>query len=237
MSLKTFFPHGVCFAHTPHAYTDHKKVVEIALNLKAVYSVDDKEHNFTSLVVLHLRFDSSPLTPGGEEWEPEVSILNARDLDELHHVPGHGVQIHAGKGHHPRIKTITKHYEANFIKSLNLRDYPFDTQVLTIVITGDNYSLLTHMMDRDANGNPELVAEDDIGPKHPHRYIKSVMDDDALTEWEVLVWDEYKELSKEFGTMVPVISMYEFKDHEHDFGGDENNNHGRLDFHIYVNRR
>ena len=79
-------------------------------------------------------------------------------------------------------------------------------------------------MDRDEQGNP-LLTEDN--GTHPHRYLKSVLDDDSLTEWRVLVWDEYQKLSKEFGTLVPVISKYEFKDHEHDFGG-EDSDHGRL---------
>jgi hypothetical protein len=164
--------------------TDHKKIVEVALNLKAVFSVDDKEHQFVSQVVLHLRFDSTPLNPGDEDWEPEVTILNARDMDEIM-APGTGVAMHAGKGHHGGMKTITKHYggsagtrnsrqqltplyaEASFIKSLNLRNYPFDAQTLTIVLVGDEYSLLCHMMDRREDGEPLLVEDNKT---HPHRY-------------------------------------------------------------------
>jgi hypothetical protein len=213
--------------------SDHKKVVEVALNLKTVYRVDDIEHSFHALLVLHLRYDSSPLVAGGPMWEPEVSILNARDLDEVK-VPLAGIPRPAGKDMHPKMKTLTKHYEASFVKSLNLRAYPFDSQVLTVVLVGDGLSLLTHMVDRDENtGNPLLTEN---GNTHPHRYIKSIMDDDALTEWEVLVAHEHKARSKQFGTLVPIISRYRFQDHEHDFGG-ENTNHGRMDFDIFVHRR
>ena len=78
-----------------------------------------------------------------------------------------------------------------------------------IILTGDNYSLLTHMMDRDATGSPILVRDEDSPTQSPHRYIKAVLDDDALTEWQILVWREYLNLAKEFGTLVPVVSKYE----------------------------
>jgi hypothetical protein len=213
--------------------SDHKKVVEVALNLKTVYSVDDKEHNFHAQVVLHLRYDSTPLSQGGPEWEPLVSILNARDLDEVK-APLSGQTVSAGKEHHAKMRAVTKHYDATFVKSLNLRSYPFDSQILTVVLVGDEFSLLTHMVDRDEKtGNPLLTEN---GNTHPHRYIKSIMDDDALTEWEVLVAPEHKERSNEFGTLVPVISRYQFQEHEHDFGGGDMN-HGRMDFDIFVHRR
>ena len=250
-----------------------KRVVEMSLNLMAVYSVDDIEHEFEALVSVHLRYDPTPTyedtttviydgtnIPDSKlpdnaaalvgkpvsyypDWEPEISMLNAREAEEIEHIPG-GVDESKKKykkGEKMEKKTISKHYEATFIKSLNLKDYPFDSQELEIVIVGDNETYLTHMMDRDDNNNPVTGTTPNEthraeGDAHPHLHLKAVMDDDVLTEWEVLEWKETSDMPVKFGVPVPVVSAYSFKEMLHKSSGEEFTT-TRVEFKVYVNRR
>jgi len=45
------------------------------MNLKAIYAVDDIEHHFIAYIVLHIRYDSTPLPGKMEDFEPQVSFL------------------------------------------------------------------------------------------------------------------------------------------------------------------
>jgi len=140
-------------------------------------------HEFEAMITVKLRYDCTPLDrkktititkekaePGQKPgtfypfWVPSIAVSNARDLSEVDHSPdGEDDDDDDIPGFEefpttPQIRTVTKHYEANFIKSLDLHRYPFDSQELEIIIIGDRKSVLTHMMDRQ-DKNAELVVK------------------------------------------------------------------------------
>jgi len=218
-------------------------------------------HEFEALIIMKLRYDASPW-PGAKpvlitadnakpgqrvgdtyipDWEPNIAVPNARDLDEIDHAPGGDDEEEEEKPTKGGVdmQTSTKHYEATFIKSLDLRTYPFDSQVLEILVVGDKKSILTHWMDRESDGNPKLTTEEEHSHnKHaaPHRYIKAVVDDDVLPEWEVSEWKEFRSEGVQFGVPVPVVCDYEFKEHVH-VADNKNTTNTKLEFRIYVERR
>jgi hypothetical protein len=227
------------------------RIVEIGLNLISIHEVSDNSHTFEGNVLYHLFWDCMPLDPksGAKFFRPWIQVHNIR---EMRHIKNDGMQqlsnsaLEAKVAQHiakcekenpgkpyPPCKVYENHnFVGQFVSLLDLRNFPFDEQALRITVMCNPTSMVTftHRVARDANGNAKTMADG-----KPMRSIKCNLEEDTLSEWNVLLPGGALLEGSKLGRPTPAVSTYEFHEHDPAFSA-EGQIYQRLDFKVWVFR-
>jgi len=122
---------------------DTKRDVEIALNLLALHHVHEKEHFFEANILMHLKWDASPVEENGLPWRPWIGFHNVKDV---HDVRNDAMPQYTKQELHEKVFMLdrsigspapvieSRHFVGKFLNEMALGLFPFDSQELSISI-------------------------------------------------------------------------------------------------------
>jgi glycine receptor alpha-3 len=167
----------------------------------SIENVDSVNETFDADFYLRLEWTdprlaalSSEKIDGGAIWQPQVEVVNSRDMqkpwDPYFQFPGAG-----------RVCLLSR-FHGTFAAPLDLHDFPFDRQVLPIAIESSTFTA-PEMLFGDS-GHRQRKERDWVAPVRP----EEVLGDSArLPEWK-LESIQVRELDKYYGFVDASFSRY-----------------------------